>query len=86
MTSALMSVSVAYNFFVLFLCQDEMCLSGYRKFLASQAAPLPLTAAEEELKQIKLSEVLAPGSSGPAVQGSNINLQLRWEKKRLLNI
>lgn len=63
-----------------------MCLSGYRKFLASQAAPLPLTAAEEELKQIKLSEVLAPGSSGPAVQGSNINLQLRWEKKRLLNI
>ncbi|TWW75845.1 Twinfilin-1 [Takifugu flavidus] len=37
--------------------KDEMCLSGYRKFLASQAAPLPLTAAEEELKQIKLSEV-----------------------------
>lgn len=49
-----------------------MCLSGYRKFLASQAAPLPLTAAEEELKQIKLSEVqthAASGSSGPAVAG-----------------
>lgn len=47
-----------------------MCLSGYRKFLASQAAPLPLTAAEEELKQIKLSEVLThSGSSGPAVAG-----------------
>lgn len=37
--------------------QDEMSLSGYRKYLASQAAPLPLTAAEEELNQIKLSEV-----------------------------
>lgn len=72
MTSAMLSVSVASNCFVLFLCQDEMCLSGYRKFLASQAAPLPLTAAEEELKQIKLSEVqtrAASGSSGPAVAG-----------------
>lgn len=37
--------------------QDEMTLYGYRKYLAGQAAPLPLTAAEEELKQIKLSEV-----------------------------
>lgn len=61
MTSAMLSVSVASNCFVLFLCQDEMCLSGYRKFLASQAAPLPLTAAEEELKQIKLSEVQTRG-------------------------
>ena len=39
--------------------QDEVNLSGYKKFLTSQAAPLPLTAAEEELRQIKLSEVLA---------------------------
>uniref|UniRef100_A0A3Q3WV94 Twinfilin-1 n=1 Tax=Mola mola TaxID=94237 RepID=A0A3Q3WV94_MOLML len=37
--------------------KDEMTLYGYRKYLAGQAAPLPLTAAEEELKQIKLSEV-----------------------------
>lgn len=37
--------------------QDEMTLSGYRKYLTSQAAPLPLTAAEEELRQIKLNEV-----------------------------
>lgn len=34
-----------------------MTLAGYRKHLASQAAPLPLTAAEEELRQIKLNEV-----------------------------
>ncbi|KAM3870290.1 twinfilin-1a [Diretmus argenteus] len=37
--------------------KDEMCLSGYKKHLTSQAAPLPLTAAEEELRKIKLSEV-----------------------------
>lgn len=37
--------------------QDEMNYKGYLNFKASQAAPLPLTTAEEELKQIKLSEV-----------------------------
>ncbi|KAE8296083.1 Twinfilin-1 [Larimichthys crocea] len=37
--------------------KDDLNLSGYRKYLTSQAAPLPLTAAEEELRQIKLSEV-----------------------------
>uniref|UniRef100_A0AAQ4Q6C6 Twinfilin-1 n=1 Tax=Gasterosteus aculeatus aculeatus TaxID=481459 RepID=A0AAQ4Q6C6_GASAC len=37
--------------------KDEMTLVGYRKYLASQAAPLPLTAAEEELRKMKLSEV-----------------------------
>lgn len=45
------------NYTISVATQDEMSLSGYRKFLVSQAAPLPLTAAEEELKQIKLSEV-----------------------------
>lgn len=40
------------------LClQDDLNLNGYRKYLTSQAAPLPLTAAEEELRQIKLNEV-----------------------------
>ncbi|XP_061677630.1 twinfilin-1-like [Syngnathoides biaculeatus] len=37
--------------------KDELNLSGYRKYLISQSAPLPLTAAEEELRQIKLHEV-----------------------------
>ncbi|XP_071389156.1 twinfilin-1-like [Centroberyx affinis] len=37
--------------------KDDLCFSGYKKYLTSQAAPLPLTAAEEELRQIKLSEV-----------------------------
>uniref|UniRef100_A0A8K9XEF1 Twinfilin-1 n=1 Tax=Oncorhynchus mykiss TaxID=8022 RepID=A0A8K9XEF1_ONCMY len=36
---------------------DDVSLSGYRKYLIAQAAPQPLTAAEEELRQIKLSEV-----------------------------
>ncbi|KAM8861579.1 twinfilin-1a [Synchiropus picturatus] len=37
--------------------KDELTLCGYRRHLSSQAAPLPLTAAEEELRQIKLNEV-----------------------------
>ncbi|MEQ2307490.1 Twinfilin-1 [Ameca splendens] len=37
--------------------KEDLNLSGYKKYLTSQAAPLPLTAAEEELRQIKLSEV-----------------------------
>lgn len=37
--------------------KDDVSLNGYKRYLASQAAPLPLTAAEEELRQIKLSEV-----------------------------
>ncbi|KAG7261823.1 hypothetical protein CRUP_033734, partial [Coryphaenoides rupestris] len=36
---------------------DEVSLSGYHKYLESLTAPLPLTAAEEELRQIKLNEV-----------------------------
>uniref|UniRef100_A0A3Q2Q4Y6 Twinfilin-1 n=1 Tax=Fundulus heteroclitus TaxID=8078 RepID=A0A3Q2Q4Y6_FUNHE len=36
---------------------EDLNLSGYKKYLTSQAAPLPLTAAEEELRQIKLNEV-----------------------------
>ncbi|XP_062374560.1 twinfilin-1b [Sardina pilchardus] len=36
--------------------RDDVSLSGYRKYLVSQAAPQPLTAAEEELRQIKLNE------------------------------
>ncbi|XP_056100402.1 twinfilin-1b [Rhinichthys klamathensis goyatoka] len=37
--------------------KDDISLNGYRKYLTSQAAPLPLTAAEEELRQIKLNEL-----------------------------
>ncbi|XP_076589151.1 twinfilin-1a [Chaetodon auriga] len=37
--------------------KDDLNLNGYRKHLTSQAAPQPLTAAEEELRQIKLNEV-----------------------------
>ncbi|XP_017290261.1 twinfilin-1a [Kryptolebias marmoratus] len=37
--------------------KDDLNLIGYKKYLSSQSAPLPLTAAEEELRQIKLSEV-----------------------------
>ena len=34
-----------------------MKLSGYKKHLTAQAAPAPLTMAEEELEDIKRNEV-----------------------------
>nr|XP_055047612.1 twinfilin-1a [Misgurnus anguillicaudatus] len=37
--------------------KDDVSLSGYKKHVTSLSAPLPLTAAEEELRQIKLNEV-----------------------------
>ncbi|XP_067832256.1 twinfilin-2-like isoform X1 [Heptranchias perlo] len=36
---------------------EDITLSGYRKYLASHAAPAPLTAAEQELHQLKISEI-----------------------------
>lgn len=36
--------------------KEDMCLCGYKKHLTALAAPQPLTAAEEELRQIKLNE------------------------------
>ncbi|KAM4670746.1 twinfilin-1 isoform 2-T2 [Amazona ochrocephala] len=36
---------------------DDVSLSGYKKYLISQSSPAPLTAAEEELRQIKINEV-----------------------------
>ncbi|KFP02327.1 Twinfilin-1, partial [Calypte anna] len=37
--------------------QDDVSLNGYKKYLISQSCPAPLTAAEEELRQIKINEV-----------------------------
>ncbi|NXT69289.1 TWF1 protein, partial [Chaetops frenatus] len=39
--------------------QDDVSLNGYKKHLISQSSPAPLTAAEEELRQIKINEVQA---------------------------
>ncbi|KAM8973790.1 twinfilin-1 [Pelodytes ibericus] len=36
--------------------KDDVSLSGYKKFLACQSSPAPLTTAEEELRQIKIKE------------------------------
>lgn len=51
------TISLRDVYCTIFGLQDDLNLSGYRKYLTSQAAPLPLTAAEEELRQIKLNEV-----------------------------
>ncbi|XP_074125568.1 twinfilin-1 [Sminthopsis crassicaudata] len=37
--------------------KEDVSLSGYKKYLISQSSPAPLTAAEEELRQIKINEV-----------------------------
>ncbi|XP_053572711.1 twinfilin-1 [Bombina bombina] len=36
--------------------KDDVSLTGYKKYLACQSSPAPLTTAEEELRQIKISE------------------------------
>ncbi|XP_078394177.1 twinfilin-1-like, partial [Cetorhinus maximus] len=36
---------------------EDVTLSGYRNHLASDAAPAPLTAAEQELQQLKINEI-----------------------------
>ncbi|KAF5928600.1 hypothetical protein HPG69_015207 [Diceros bicornis minor] len=36
---------------------EDVSLHGYKKYLLSQSCPAPLTAAEEELRQIKINEV-----------------------------
>eukprot|EP00069_Balaena_mysticetus_P009960 bmy_20418T0 len=37
--------------------KEDVSLHGYKKYLLSQSSPAPLTAAEEELRQIKINEV-----------------------------
>uniref|UniRef100_A0A8C9QZX6 Twinfilin-1 n=1 Tax=Scleropages formosus TaxID=113540 RepID=A0A8C9QZX6_SCLFO len=52
--------------------RDDVSLSGYKKYLSSQAGPLPLTAAEEELRQIRLNEVqtgISMGTKKQTLQG-----------------
>ncbi|KAH0500125.1 Twinfilin-1 [Microtus ochrogaster] len=37
--------------------KEDVSLHGYKKYLLSQSSPAPLTAAEEELRQIKINDV-----------------------------
>lgn len=69
---------------VLYL-QDDLSLSGYKKHLTSQAAPLPLTAAEEELRQIKLNEVTHTHTHRQVIWilslGHRLELSSSWRKR-----
>lgn len=50
------------------LClQEDVSLSGYQKHVSSCSAPAPLTAAEQELQQIRINEVgvRRPGEQEP---------------------
>lgn len=54
------------------LClQEDVSLSGYQKHVSSCSAPAPLTAAEQELQQIRINEVGAhwPGEQEPEALG-----------------
>ncbi|XP_073476048.1 twinfilin-1 [Aquarana catesbeiana] len=37
--------------------KEDVSLSGYNKYLVCRSAPAPLTASEEELRQIKINEI-----------------------------
>lgn len=37
--------------------KEDASLHGYKKHVQAQSSPAPLTAAEEELRQIKINEV-----------------------------
>lgn len=67
--------------------QEDVSLSGYQKHVSSCSAPAPLTAAEQELQQIRINEVRVfpaplrggglPGSPGVSVSGLSLGLR-RW--------
>ncbi|NWQ69105.1 TWF1 protein, partial [Neopipo cinnamomea] len=54
--------------------QDDVSLNGYKKYLISQSSPAPLTAAEEELRQIKINEVPRISSSMGGKQGAEFQM------------
>jgi len=63
---------------ILILCfQDDVSLNGYKKYLISQSSPAPLTAAEEELRQIKINEVLIMSSSTGGKLGAEFQTYCR---------
>lgn len=53
----LTEVSLLENNSAFLYLQEDVSLHGYKKYLLSQSSPAPLTAAEEELRQIKINEV-----------------------------
>ncbi|XP_043535267.1 twinfilin-1-like [Chiloscyllium plagiosum] len=52
--------------------REDITLSGYQKHLASESAPAPLTAAEQELQQLKITEMnteVSVDTKQPTLQG-----------------
>lgn len=47
-----------------YLCsQDDLCFQGYLRHMASCSSPAPISVAEQELQQIKVTEVKLNQSS-----------------------
>ncbi|XP_058229713.1 twinfilin-2b isoform X1 [Hemibagrus wyckioides] len=79
--------------------QEDVCFQGYLRHMSSSSSPGPLTAAEQELHQIKATEeerrrVTAPAGRGKtqiSVESKPLNLQglafpLQEEAKRALQL
>ncbi|KAJ8257382.1 hypothetical protein GJAV_G00185000 [Gymnothorax javanicus] len=58
--------------------EEDVCLQGYKRHVTSCSAPAPLTAAEQELQQIKINEVkteISVESKHQTLQGLAFPLQ-----------
>lgn len=63
--------SLTFPFLSLCL-QEDVSLSGYQKHVSSCSAPAPLTAAEQELQQIRINEVGIPWHPAPGRFGAQL--------------
>lgn len=59
--------------------QEDVSLSGYQKHVSSCSAPAPLTAAEQELQQIRINEVgvCRPREKEPETLGAHRDVGCR---------
>uniref|UniRef100_A0A8C7J1J4 WD repeat domain 82 n=1 Tax=Oncorhynchus kisutch TaxID=8019 RepID=A0A8C7J1J4_ONCKI len=69
--------------------EEDICLEGYHRHVSSSSGPAPLTAAEQELRRIKINEVRGQEEAKQALQqlaqkGINyIQLKLDTEKETI---
>uniref|UniRef100_A0A673HV96 Twinfilin-2-like n=1 Tax=Sinocyclocheilus rhinocerous TaxID=307959 RepID=A0A673HV96_9TELE len=65
--------------------EEDVCLQGYLRHVTSCSAPAPLTAAEQELQRIKITEVKTESTVDPKHQTlQGLAFPLQAEAKRAL--
>ncbi|KAK3536417.1 hypothetical protein QTP86_008873 [Hemibagrus guttatus] len=55
--------------------QEDVCFQGYLRHMSSSSSPGPLTAAEQELHQIKATEEERRGVTAPAGRGKRLDTE-----------